>query len=139
MRYFFYFILSYLFLPFNYIIDLLAILVYFVILNEDDKFALIFSAFIGLILDLYYPVSLGVNMFVLLILAQSLVLIKKYFVREPLTMVFIFFIFYLLRILMAYIIQGRVPAWNTFILTIIFCLPIIFVLQKIFYKVWIRS
>ncbi|MEO0137687.1 MAG: hypothetical protein ABIL39_10210 [candidate division WOR-3 bacterium] len=139
MRYLWYVIISYLFLPLNSFIDLLTILLYFVVLNEDDKSALIFSAFMGLLIDLYYPLSLGLNMLIFLLLAQGLVLLRKYFVREPLTLILIFFIFYLLRVLLVYIIGGRMANWNTLILTLIFCLPIFFILQKLFYKVWIRS
>ncbi len=139
MRILFYFILTYLFLPVNSAIDLLTILVYFVLLNEDEKFSIVFAFFVGLLTDLYYPVSLGVNMLVFLVLAQGLVFIKKYFVREPLTLFIVFVIFYFIKILFAHIIPGRLAMWNTIVFTIIFALPVVFILQKICFKVWIRS
>ncbi len=139
MRYLFYFIITYLLLPLNTSIDFISILLYFIVLNEDEKFALIFSCIIGLLLDLYHPVSLGSNMLAFVVLAQGIIFIKKYFLREPVSLIIVFFVFYLFRMLIVYIIPGRMIMWNTFILTLIFCLPILFLLQKIFFKVWIRS
>jgi len=139
MRILFYFILTYLFLPVNSAIDLLTILVYFVVLSEDEKFSIVFAFFVGLLIDLYYPVSLGVNMLVFLVLAQGLVFIKKYFVREPLTLFMVFVIFYFIKFLFAHIIPGRLVVWNTIVCTIIFALPVVFILQKICFRVWIKT
>ncbi len=139
MRILFYFILTYFFLPLNYTVDFLTILVYFVVLNEDEKFSILFAFLVGLLMDLYYPVSLGINMLIFLILAQGLAFIKKYFVCEPLTLFIVFVIFYLLRIFIAYLIPYRPLMWNTILFTIIFALPVIFILQKFCFNVWIRS
>jgi|UniRef100_A0A7C6AGV5 rod shape-determining protein MreD len=139
MRILFYFLLTYLFLPINSAVDLLTILVYFVVLNEDEKFSILFAFFVGLMIDLYYPVSLGVNMLIFLVLSQGLVFIKKYFVREPLTLFIVFVIFYFIKFLFANIIPGRIVMWNTIFFTLIFALPALFILHKICFRVWIRT
>lgn len=139
MRFLLYFILVYFFIPINSAVDLLTILVYFVALNEDNRFSILFAFFVGLLMDLYYPVSIGVNMLIFLILTQGLVFIKKYLVREPLTLIIVFTIFYSVRVLTAYVFPGRIVMWNTAFLTIIFALPVIFILQKICFNVWIRN
>mgnify|MGYP000294833363 CR=1 FL=1 len=139
MRILFYFILTYLFLPINSAADLLTILVYFVVLNEDEKFSIMFAFFVGLMIDLYYPLSLGVNMLIFLVLSQGLVFIKKYFVHEPLTLFIVFVIFYFIKFLFANIIPGRIVMWNTIFFTLIFALPVLFILHKICFKVWIRT
>ncbi len=139
MRFLLYFILVYFFIPINSAVDLLTILVYFVALNEDNIFSILFAFFVGLLMDLYYPVSIGVNMLIFLILTQGLVFIKKYLVREPLTLIIVFTIFYSVRVLTAYVIPGRIIMWNNAFLTIIFALPVIFILQKICFNVWIRN
>ncbi len=139
MRFLLYFILVYFFIPINSAVDLLTILVYFVALNEDNRFSILFAFFVGLLMDLYYPVSIGVNMLIFLILTQGLVFIKKYLVREPLTLIIVFTIFYSVRVLTAYVIPGRIIMWNNAFLTIIFALPVIFILQKICFNVWIRN
>jgi len=139
MRFFLYFILSYFCLPFNSTIDFISILVYFIILNEDERFSIIFAFFAGLLLDLYYPVSFGLNMLIFLILGQILIFLKKYFVREPLTLIFIFTTFYLLRIFLVYVINGVAFNITTLISTIIFSLPIVYILNKICFSVWMRN
>jgi rod shape-determining protein MreD len=120
------------------VIDLLSILLFFVILNEDDKFSITFSFFIGLLLDLYYPVTMGLNIFILLVLSQALVFIRKYFVHEPLTIIIVFVLFYSLRILLLYIFSGKFIGLAPMFFTIIACLPVTFLLQRLCFKVWMR-
>lgn len=139
MRFLAYFILAYLFLPINRTIDFITILVYFIVLNEDEKFAILFAFFAGLLIDLYYPTLLGLNMMTFLILSQVLIFLKKYFVRDPLTLTFVFCLFYLLRVLVVYAINGLPFHFTTIILTIVLNLPLVCLLNKICFRVWMKS
>lgn len=139
MRFLLYFVLVYLFLPLNRTIDLITILVYFIILNEDEKFSIAFAFFAGLLIDLYYPIFLGLNMMIFLILCQTLIFFKKYFVREPFTLIFVFSIFYLLRILINFLVNGIISNFTSIIFTIIFSLPVIYLLNRISFRVWMKS
>ncbi len=138
MRFVLYFILSYIFLPLNATVDLISILVYFIILNEDERFSILFAFFAGLLLDLYCPISLGLNMLIFVILGQALIFLKKYFVREPLTLIFIFTIFYLIHLLIGYLINGIPLNITTLLLTIVLSLPVYFILSKICFKIWMK-
>lgn len=139
MRFLLYFFLAYLFLPLNRTIDLITILVYFIILNEDERFSIAFAFFAGLLIDLYYPVSLGLNIMIFLILCQALIFFKKYFMRQPFTLIFVFSIFYLLRILINFVANGMISHFTSMIFTIIFSLPVICLLNRICFKVWMKS
>ncbi len=139
MRFLAYFVLAYLFLPINSSIDFITILVYFIILNEDEKFSILFAFFVGLLIDLYYPAVLGLNMMIFLILSQALIFLKKYFVREPFTLILVFSVFYLLRVFLVFAVNGLAFYITTIILTIILSLPLIYLLNKICFRVWIKS
>lgn len=139
MRFLAYFILAYLFLPINSTIDFITILVYFIVLSEDEKFSILFAFFTGLLIDLYYPTLLGFNMIIFLILSQVLIFLKKYFVREPLTLTIVFCLFYLLRVLAVYAINGLPFHFTTIILTIVLNLPLVCLLNKICFRVWMKS
>ncbi|MGQ9464776.1 MAG: rod shape-determining protein MreD [bacterium] len=139
MRFLLYFVLAYLFLPLNKTIDFITILVYFIILNEDERFSIAFAFFAGLLIDLYYPVSLGLNIMIFLILCQALIFLKKYFLREPFTLTFVFSIFYLLRILINFVVNGMTFHFASMIFTIIFSLPVIYLLNKICFRVWMKN
>ncbi|MGQ9664434.1 MAG: rod shape-determining protein MreD [bacterium] len=139
MRFLLYFVLAYLFLPLNKTIDFITILVYFIILNEDERFSIAFAFFAGLLIDLYYPVSLGLNIMIFLILCQALIFLKKYFLREPFTLTFVFSIFYLLRILINFVVNGKTFHFASMIFTIIFSLPVIYLLNKICFRVWMKN
>ncbi|MEO0185518.1 MAG: hypothetical protein ABIL20_06940 [candidate division WOR-3 bacterium] len=138
MRFLLYFILCYVLLPVNSTIDFISIILYFIILNEDEKFSIAFAFFAGLLMDLYLPVSLGLNTLIFLILGQALIFLKKYFVREPLTLFFIFLAFYLIRILLLYLINGITFNITTILLTVIVCLPVYYLLSKLCFRVWMR-
>lgn len=139
MRFLAYFVLAYLFLPINSSIDFITILVYFIILNEDEKFSILFAFFVGLLIDLYYPAVLGLNMMIFLILSEALIFLKKYFVREPFTLIFVFSVFYLLRVFLVFAVNGLTFYITTIILTIILSLPLIYLLNKICFRVWMKS
>lgn len=139
MRFLAYFVLAYLFLPINRSIDFITILVYFIILNEDEKFSILFAFFVGLLIDLYYPAVLGLNIIIFLILSEALIFLKKYFVREPFTLIFVFSVFYLLRVFLVFAVNGLTFYITTIILTIILSLPLIYLLNKICFRVWMKS
>lgn len=139
MRFLAYFVLAYLFLPINSSIDFITILVYFIILNEDEKFSIFYAFFVGLLIDLYYPALLGLNMMIFLILSEALIFLKKYFVREPFTLIFVFSVFYLLRVFLVFTAKGLFFYITTIILTIILSLPLIYLLNKICFRVWMKS
>ncbi|MGB9720888.1 MAG: hypothetical protein ACPL28_05345 [bacterium] len=139
MRYALYFILCYIFLPVNSTIDFISIILFFIILNDDEKFSIAFTFFVGLLIDLYYPVSLGLNTLIFLILGQVLIFFKKYFVREPVTLIFVFLAFYLIRILLLYVMNGITFNVTTILFTIVLCVPIYYFFSKLFFRVWMRT
>jgi len=138
MKYFIYIILLYIFLPFNFSIDLITTLVFFVIFNEDERFTLIFAFLAGLLVDLYNPVKLGTNFLVYLILAQALLYLKKYIAQSLLAIVATFSIFYLLKIIVIHLALSSPLKIQPTIITIITFLPIFWVLNKLLYRVWMR-
>ena len=138
MKYFIYIILLYIFLPFNFSIDLITTLVFFVIFNEDERFTLVFAFLAGLLVDLYNPVKLGANVLVYLILAQALLYLKKYIAQSLLAIVATFSIFYLLKIIVIHLALSSPLKIQPTIITIITFLPIFWVLNKLLYRVWMR-
>uniref|UniRef100_A0A7C4TJI3 Rod shape-determining protein MreD n=1 Tax=candidate division WOR-3 bacterium TaxID=2052148 RepID=A0A7C4TJI3_UNCW3 len=138
-RYLGYLLLLYIFIPFNQKIDIISILIFFVILNESPVFSVVFSFFAGLLLDLYYPVALGMNAMFHTILAQGLSYVKKYLIQEPLPILIIFTIFYILKVLLTFIFVISEIHLAKILLTIFTFLPIFIILNKIFYRVWSRS
>jgi rod shape-determining protein MreD len=139
MKYIIYIFLLYLFLPFSFSIDLVTLLLFFIIFNEDHRFALIFSFLIGLLVDLYNPISLGINMLVYLILTQSLLYIKKYIAQNLATIFGTFTIFYVIKVTTIHIILTSSPAFQPIITTIIVFLPFFFVLNRLVNGVWMKT
>jgi rod shape-determining protein MreD len=139
MKHFIYFVLLYLFLPFNANVDFIIILIFFIIFNEDEKFALIFSFFCGLLIDLYYPVFLGVSTFLFTLLAQLLIYLKKYITRKLVTTFITFTIFYIVKVVALYIAFASPIRIHLIPLTIISFLPLFFVLNRITYGIWMKT
>jgi rod shape-determining protein MreD len=139
MKYIIYILLLYLFLPFSYNIDLVTLLLFFIIFNEDQRFALIFSFLIGLLVDLYTPVSLGINMLVYLILTQSLLSVKKYIAQNLATVFVTFTIFYVIKVTTVHIVLTSSPAFQPIITTIIAFLPFFFILNRLVHGVWMKT
>ncbi|MBA7534744.1 hypothetical protein ES705_26993 [subsurface metagenome] len=138
MKYILYIALLYIFLPFNLYIDLIAILIFFVAFQEDERFVLLFSFFAGLLIDLYYPVVLGFNILVYIILAQTLVYIKKYIVHSPVVTFAIFTTFYLTKIAIIHLVVSAPLAIQPIIITSIAFFPIFMLLNRLVYKNWIK-
>ncbi|MBA7626478.1 hypothetical protein ES703_33928 [subsurface metagenome] len=138
MKYILYIVLLYVFLPFNPYIDLIAILIFFIAFQEDDRFVLLFSFFAGLLIDLYYPVVLGINMLIYIILVQTLIYIKRYIVHSPVVVFAIFMSFYLTKIVIMHLILSAPLVIQSIIITTIVFSPIFILLNRLFYKRWIK-
>jgi len=138
MKYILYIVLLYVFLPFNLYIDLIAILIFFIAFQEDDRFVLLFSFFAGLLIDLYYPVVLGINMLIYIILVQTLIYIKRYIVHSPVVVFAIFMSFYLTKIVIMHLILSAPLVIQPIIITTIVFSPIFIFLNRLFYKRWIK-
>lgn len=138
MKYILYIVLLYVFLPFNLYIDLIAILIFFIAFQEDDRFVLLFSFFAGLLIDLYYPVVLGINMLIYIILVQTLIYIKRYIVHSPVVVFAIFMTFYLTKIVIMHLILSAPLVIQPIIITTIVFFPIFILLNRLFYKRWIK-
>ncbi|UCG93184.1 MAG: rod shape-determining protein MreD [candidate division WOR-3 bacterium] len=139
MRYFIYFVLLYILLPFNVTIDVTIILLFFIIFNENERFALIFAFISGFLIDLYNPGRLGVNMLVYTLLCQSLLYLKKYILRSLLTTFLTFIIFYLTKNIVVHIILGSPLSSAPIALTIITFFPIFWLLHRLVYGVWMKT
>ncbi|MCK4755703.1 hypothetical protein KAS56_02085 [candidate division WOR-3 bacterium] len=138
MKYILYIVLLYVFLPFNLYIDLIAILIFFIAFQEDDRFVLLFSFLAGLLIDLYYPVILGINMLIYIILVQTLISIKRYIVHSPVVVFAIFMSFYLTKIVIMHLILSAPLVIQPIIITTIVFFPIFIFLNRLFYKRWIK-
>ena len=110
MKYLIYIILLYVFLPFNYMIDMIAVLLFVVYLKENPYFALPYAFFAGLLLDLYYPVMLGFHMVTYLTLMQMLIYVRKYLAHQPLITFALFLAYYITKtIVSALVLSINLP------------------------------
>ncbi len=139
MRFVLYFVLIYIFIPLNSTVDLISMLVFFVVLNEDPKFSIIFAFFSGLVFDLYYPISLGLNILIFLGLSEVLLYLRKYFIKEPLTLLFIFTVYYIFRLLLVYVLSGAGINVTSMFITIMLSLPVFYMLNRICFRVWMKT
>jgi len=138
MRYLIYFLLLYIFLPFNHVVDILSILIFFVIFNEDNRFALIFSFFNGLLIDLYHPVSLGFNTLIYTAFGMALLYLKQFIIKDPLTTLITFTIFYLSKTIVIHIVISSPFNIQTFLITVFVFLPAVMILNRTLFKIWMR-
>ncbi len=139
MRIIFYFLFLYLFLPFNQSADLITIFVFFILINENPIFSIFFAFLTGLLIDLYNPTALGFNTLIYLILGQGTIYLRRFIVREPLTLFIIFLIFYLSKTVISIIFLAHPFQIFKSVLTVIFFIPIYLLFSKLFFKLWIRS
>ena len=139
MKYLWYFALLYILLPFNLYIDMISILIFYLVFNEDERFTLAFSFFAGLLTDLFYPVVLGVNILIYVLLVQTMLYVKKYINQKMLINWAVFAIYYLVKIVITHIAISAPVNIKPIFLTIFCFLPIILLLNKIKYKVWMRT
>lgn len=139
MKYLLYFALLYILLPFNLYIDMISILIFYLVFNEDERFTLAFSFFAGLLTDLFYPVVLGVNILIYLLLVQTMFYVKKYINQKMLINWAVFAIYYLVKIIITHIVISTPVSIKPIILTLFCFLPIILLFNKIKYKVWMKT
>jgi len=104
MKYLIYVLLLYVFLPFNCVIDIIAVLLFIVYLKENPYFVLLYAFFAGLLLDLYYPVMLGFHMVLYLTLMQILIYIRKYLAHQTLITFALFLAYYITKIIVSVLV-----------------------------------
>lgn len=138
MKYLLYIALLYLFLPFNLHVDAITILLFFIILNEDERFCLVFSFFAGLLIDLYYPAVLGINTLIYIVMVQTLLYSKKYITKTPVVTIGLFTIFYLVKITLTHAAVSFPLSFFGMILTIVLFFPIYVSLNKIINNTWMK-
>jgi rod shape-determining protein MreD len=138
IRYLIYFIALYLALPSSAVLDITLIIVFFVIMEEDERFALIFSFITGLLIDLYQPIRIGINTLILITITQLLLYLKRFLVLNPLTTVATFLVFYLIKIAITNIIISAPINPLHVVYTIAAFFPVIIVLSKINFGTWMR-
>ncbi len=139
MKYVLYIALLYIFLPFNLYIDLIAILIFFIVFREDERFVLLFSFFAGLLVDLYYPVVIGINLLIYIGLVQILLYIKKYMAQSNLVTFAVFATFFLTKIVIVHLALSIPPKIQPVIITLILFFPIFTLLNRLIYKTWMRT
>ena len=139
IRYLLYILALYLSLPFNSTIEISTIIVFFVIIREDARFALVFAFFTGLLVDLYYPIRLGVNTLVYLSLTEILIYLKKYLVLNPLTTIATFTVLYLVKTATLNIFVSAHIDPARMILTLLMFLPLLYLLNRIGFGIWIKK
>ncbi|MDH4211227.1 MAG: hypothetical protein OEV79_07235 [candidate division WOR-3 bacterium] len=139
IRYLLYFLALYLSLPFNSTIEIATIIVFFVIMKEDARFALIFAFATGLLTDLYYPVRLGVNAIVYISLTQLLLYLKRFLVLNPLTTIATFTVLYLVKTAALNVFVSAHIDAARIIFTILIFFPIVFLLNRIGYGIWMKK
>ena len=118
---------------------MISILIFYLVFNEDARFTLAFSFFAGLLTDLFYPVVLGVNILIYVLLVQTMFYVKKYINQKMLINWAVFAIYYLVKITITHIAISTPVSIKPIILTIFCFLPIILLFNKIKYKVWMRT
>jgi len=138
IRYLIYFIVLYLTLPSNAMLDISLITVFFVIMEEDDRFALIFAFIAGLLIDLYQPIRIGINTLILITLTQLLLYLKRFLVLNPLTTMATFVVFYLIKIAITNIVVSAPIDPLHVVYTIVAFFPVIIILSKINFGTWMR-
>jgi rod shape-determining protein MreD len=138
MKYLWYFVLLYILLPFNLYVDLISILIFYLIFHEDERFALVFAFFAGLLIDLFHPLVLGINIIIYIVLVEIVIYIKNYIVRSIWFSWIVFIAFYAARTFAIYIALSTTTSIISMFLTIISFLPFVLVLNKLKYRVWMR-
>ena len=134
-----YFVLLYILLPLNTLADFITILLFFVAVNEHTHFAVIYAFTAGLLVDLYYPSTLGMNMLLFVILIQILLIIKTYVTKTPIMLFALFTVFFLLKVIVNHIVIAF-PTSITFLAISLLCFfPVFGLLHKIVYRTWMRT
>jgi rod shape-determining protein MreD len=139
MKYVLYFALLYVLLPLNTLADFIIILMFFVAINEHADFAIIYAFIAGLLVDLYYPSTLGMNMLLFVILVQILLIIKTYVTKTPIMVFALFTVFFLLKVIVHHMVVAF-PTSIPFLLVSLLCFfPVFCLVHRIVYRTWMRT
>lgn len=139
MKYLLYFLLLYVLLPLNTVADFIAIILFYIAVMENGYFAVICAFVTGLLVDLYYPSLLGLNMLLFLVLVQSLLVIKTYLAQTPITISGVFAIFFLTKITILHIVIAFDISIPYIILTFLFFFPAYWILNRLVYRTWMKT
>jgi len=138
IRYLVYLVVLYLALPANAILDISLITVFFVIMQEDERFALAFAFVTGLLIDLYQPIRVGINTLIIITLTQLLLYLKSFLVLNPLTTIATFVVFYLIKTVITNIAVAAPIDPLHAVYTIAAFFPVTIVLSKINFGTWMK-
>ncbi len=139
MKYALYLILLYVFLLINSYVDLITVLIFFIAFNEEERFALIFSFFAGLLIDLYNPFYLGLNALVFTILVQLLIMVKRYIAQIIGIILTTFIVFFVAKLLILHAALGSATQLRSSILTIVVFVPAFLMLNRIINHAWMKT
>jgi cell shape-determining protein MreD len=139
MKHLLYLVLLYLLLPLNTVADFVLIILFYVTITENSYFAIICAFVAGGLIDLYYPSLLGFNMLIFLVLVQALLMVKKYLAQTPITILGLFTVFFLTKITIHHIVIAFDISVPYVILTIVFFFPLYGIMNRLFYRVWMRT
>jgi rod shape-determining protein MreD len=138
MRYIVYIALLYLFLPFNCVLDLITVVLFFIIFNENEWFAIVFSFFAGFLIDLYNPTFLGLHALTYTILAQALLYVKRFVAKDLITILLAFAVFFLLKVILVTVATGNPITPAPLVLTVAACLPLYLTANKLVFRTWMK-
>lgn len=139
IRFLVYIIALYLALPISAVVDLLAIILFFVIIHEDNIAALVFSFFTGLMIDLYLPIRIGINTLISITLAQSLLMVKKYLVINPITTISTFIVFFLIKTALTNLITMAPLNPLHMLYTFAAFFPVSLLLNRMKFGLWMKA
>ncbi len=139
IRFLVYLLALYLALPASATVDILTIILFFIIMEEDMFAAIIFAFFTGLLIDLYSPVRIGVNTLIYITLTQSLLLLKKFLVINPLTTMATFIVFYLIKVAATNILATAPINILHIVYTAAVFFPVTTILRRINFGVWMKA
>lgn len=139
LRYLFYIIALYATMPFSHTVDVATVIVFFVLIEEDERFALCFAFLAGLVSDLYFPVRLGANTLTGITLGQALILLKKYLVLNPLTTLATFIVFYFLKTAILNVAVSSPIEPMRILYTILIAFPTLLLLRRTLLGVWMKE
>jgi rod shape-determining protein MreD len=139
MKYILYLILLYILLPLNNIADFIAIFLFFITITESAYFAIVCAFIGGLLIDLYYPSMLGLNVLILLVLVQALLSIKKYVAQTLITTSGLFTVFFLMRVTVQHVVIAFDLSILYVIITIAVFFPIYVIVTRTIRRLWMRA
>ncbi len=139
MRFALYILLFYIFLPFNRYIDLIAIIIFFIFWHEKHLIALLYALFIGLLIDLYYPSMLGLNILIYLVFGQIIIFFRDFIVQNLPTTVALFSAFFLSKIIAVSLLSSTDLHLRSIVFTFLAFVPVYLGLHKIIFRAWMKT